>query len=104
MHYINRKQKSVKGLLFGDRQGDIESSTFANSDPGVDTLTERDAFDYDVYNPHGRNDAESVDEIDAVDDDSYTPSNQEDKDYLEEDYVNVSEEGGLVTSEDNANN
>ena len=103
MHYINKKQKSVNGLLFGDHQGDIEFSTFGNSDPGEDALTESDAFDYDVYNPHGRNDAESVDEIDAVDDDSYTPSNQEDEDYLEEDYINESTEEGLVTTEDNAN-
>ena len=92
-------------LLFGDRQGDIESTTFANSAPAEDVLTERDAFDHDVYNPHDRNDAESVDEIDAVDDDgTYTPSNQEDEDYIEEDYIDESKEEDLVTAEDNDNN
>ena len=92
MHYINKKQKSVKGLLFGDRQGDIESSTITNLDPGEDTSTESDAFDYDVYNSHGGNDSGPVDEVDVVDDDSCTPSNQEYDNFYEEDYINESEQ------------
>jgi len=77
MCYINKKQMSVKGLLFGDRQGDIEFTTFSNSDPAEDILTERDAIEHDVYNPHDSNDTESVDEIDAVDDDDTYVENSE---------------------------
>lgn len=105
MRYINKKQKSVKGLLFGDRQRDIESTIFPNSDLAEDILTERDAFEHDVYNLHDSNDTESVDEIDAVvDDDTYTPSNREEEDYIEEDYIDESKEEDLVTAENNDNN
>jgi len=116
MRYINKKQKSVKGLLFGDRQGDIESTTFSNSDPAEDILTKRDAFEHDVYNPHDSNDTESVDEIDAVDDDdTYAPSNRGEEDYIEEDLVtaedddnnspdiNESEDNSMINSENHAN-
>jgi len=116
MRYINKKQKSVKGLLFGDRQGEIESTTFSKSDPAEDILTERDAFEHDVYNPHDSNNTESVDEIDAVDnDDTYAPINREEEDYVEEDLVtaedddnnspniNESEDNSMINSDKNAN-
>ena len=113
MRYINKKQLkdyslvTVKEILSPQHFLTLILQGF---------LTEIDAFEHDVYNPHDSNDTESVDEIDAVDDDdTYAPSNREEEDYIEEDLVtaedddnnspdiNESEDNSMINSDNNAN-
>ena len=54
LNVINKKQKSAKGLLFGDRQNEIDAVTITgvNNTLIEDQLDENDAYDFDIYDPH----------------------------------------------------